>query len=170
MSRQCVVAVYDTFEAAQAAIHSLDESHFPSNQVSLVSNSVKQEVASTTAMQYGDEANHDAVVGAGMGGLLGLLLGTPLLTIPGFGVMLIAGPLAAGLTGAIVGGFLGSLVGWGVHEDHVAEYEEAVKKGAFLVVADGNPLEVDEAKQVLSHTDARSVTLHAQTSADLVDP
>lgn len=170
MSRQCAVAVFDTFESAQEAIHLLDQHEYPADQVSLVANSVKQEVPSTIAMQYGDESRRDAAIGAGMGGLLGLLLGTPLLAIPGIGLMLIAGPLAAGLTGAIVGGFLGSLAGWGVHQDHVAEYEEAVRKGKFLVVAHGDPLQVDSAKYWLEKTDSRSVTLHAQTSGDQVSP
>lgn len=170
MSRQCVVAIFDTFESAQAAIHSLDENQYPADQVSLVANSVKQEVASTIPMQYGDEANRDAAIGAGMGGLLGLLLGTPLLAIPGIGLMLIAGPLAAGLTGAIVGGFLGSLAGWGVHEDHVADYEEAVRTGKFLIVAHGDPLQVDHAKHLLQKTESKSVTLHAHSSADQVSP
>ncbi|MFN3148492.1 hypothetical protein [Bremerella sp.] len=170
MSRHCTVAIYDDFTAAQEAVHQLDESNFPSQQVSLVANSVHQDLQSTNILQYGDESDRDAVFGAGVGGLLGFFMAAPLLTIPGFGLMLIAGPITAGITGAIVGGFLGSMIGWGVHEDHVAEYEDEVRQGAFLVVANGDPFEVDYAKQVLDQTNARSVTNHVRESADSVEP
>lgn len=170
MSRHCTVAIFDDFAAAQEAVHKLDESKFPSDQVSLVANSVHQDLQSTNILQYGDESDRDALFGAGVGGLLGFFLASPLLTIPGFGLMLIAGPITAGLTGAIVGGFLGSMLGWGVHEDHVAEYEDEVRQGAFLVVASGDPFEVDYAKQVLSETNARSIAMHVRESADIVEP
>ncbi len=170
MSRHCTVAIFDDFTAAQEAVRKLDDSKFPSDQVSLVANSVHQDLQSTNALQYGDESDKDAVFGAGVGGLLGFFMAAPLLTIPGFGLMLIAGPITAGLTGAIVGGFLGSMMGWGVHEDHVAEYENEVRQGAFLVVANGDPMEIDYAKQVLDQTGARSVTMHVRESADSVEP
>ncbi|GAA4435903.1 general stress protein [Bremerella cremea] len=170
MSNQCVVAIYDDFTVAQEAIHTLDQSKFPSEQVSLVANSVHQDLPTTENLQYGDESERDAVMGAGVGGLVGFFMAAPLLTIPGFGLMLIGGPLAVGITGAIVGGLLGSMMGWGVHEDHVAEYENAVREGSFLVVANGDPFEVDYAKQILDETPAKSVTMHAQDSADSVQP
>lgn len=170
MSRQCVVAVYDSFEDAQKAIAKLDDSKFPSKQVSLVANSVHRDLESTTPLQYGDEAGTDAAFGAGVGGLLGFLMATPLLTIPGIGLMMIAGPLSVGLAGAVVGGFLGALNGWGVHEDHVAQYEAEVSDGACLVVANGGPYEVDFAKQLLEESGAKRVDLHTHESADEVNP
>ncbi|PQO41121.1 general stress protein [Blastopirellula marina] len=170
MSRQCVVAVFESLEAAQKAVHTLDESKFPSAQVSLVAKNVHQDLKSTTPIQYGDEATHDAVFGASVGGLLAFFMAAPLLTIPGIGLLLIAGPVSAGLAGAIVGGFLGALNGWGVHEDHVADYEDEVRQGACLVVANGDPYEVDFAKQILAKTDAKRVSMYAHESADEVNP
>ncbi|QDU75729.1 hypothetical protein Pan97_27710 [Bremerella volcania] len=170
MSRHCAVAIYDEFSAAQKAVQQLDESKFPSDQVSLVANSVHQDLQSTNILQYGDESEKDAAFGAGVGGLLGFFMAAPLLTIPGFGLMLIAGPITTGITGAIVGGILGSMIGWGVHEDHVAEYEDEVRQGAFLVVANGDPFEVDYAKQVLDQTNARCVSMHVRESADSIEP
>ncbi|PQO40546.1 hypothetical protein DTL21_01045 [Bremerella cremea] len=170
MSRQCVVAVYESLEAAQKAVHALDESKFPSEKVSLVANSIHQDLQSTTPIQYGDEATHDAAFGAGVGGLLAFFMAAPLLTIPGIGLMLIAGPISAGLAGAIVGGFLGALNGWGVHEDHITDYEEEVRKGACLVVANGDPYEIDYAKQILGKTEAKKVSMYAHESADEINP
>lgn len=172
MSEQCVVGVFQSFDRAKDAIVALEKSEFPSEQISLVTHSVEDEVPrqEEAAMQYGDESPPDAARGAGVGGLVGVLLGTPLLMIEGVGALLIAGPIGIGLAGAIVGGFLGAMAGWGVHKDHVAEYEAKVQKGAILIVANGDPKQVAEAQRVLKESDAESVDLHAKTSADEVSP
>lgn len=170
MSHECVVAIYESFEKAKDAILALERANVPHDQVSFVTHSVDQEVPDEKAVEYGDETEHHAAAGAGMGGLLGLLLGTPLLTVGGVGAMLIAGPVATGLLGAIVGGFLGAMTGWGVHTDHVRQYEDKVTAGALLVVVNGNPRQVADAEGVLQKTDSLEVHRHAETSADSVEP
>jgi hypothetical protein len=116
-------------------------------------------------MSRGDISERTAIGGAALGGLMGFLLASPLLMIPGLGPVLIAGPIAAGMTGAIVGGFLGGMAGWGVHADRIQEYEEKVRAGSALVVVSGEPDDVATAKQILEETEAQEVHLHA-TSAD----
>jgi uncharacterized membrane protein len=170
LNQQCVVAVFDSLEAAKEALAELETAKIPADCVSLVTNSVERQTPQTETMQYGDDTASDAAKGAGAGGLLGLLLGAPLLAIPGVGLMLVAGPLAMGITGAIVGGFLGSMAGWGVGEDHVAAYEQQVREGAVLIVINGDPQEVAESQGILQESRAQSVDLHAKTSADDVDP
>lgn len=100
--------------------------------------------------------------------MIGLLLGAPLLTIPGVGPILLAGPIAMGLTGAVVGEFLGSMAGWGVHKDDVAHCEQEVKDGALLIVASGSPDEVATAQPILRETHVRKFDLLVRTSADEV--
>lgn len=166
MANHCVVAVYESFDQAREGVQALEKSTFPSEQVSLVTHSVPEEFLQGKVLQYGDETEKDAAKGAGLGGLLGLLLGTPLLMIPGVGQVLVAGPLATGLTGAIVGGFLGAMGGWGVHTDHAQQYEEQVKQGRLLVIANGDPQQVAEAQRLLRETAAENIQLHVPTSAD----
>src|SRR5687767_14249622 len=105
MYDQCSVAVFRTFEDACKAIQALDKAGFPEQQVSLVTHDVAKEIPREQVLQFGDQSTKDVAKGAGVGGLLGALLATPLLAIPGVGVAIFAGPLAAGATGAIVGGF-----------------------------------------------------------------
>lgn len=171
MSEQCVVAVYDSFGKARAGVQALEAIGYPRDQVSLVTRSINDEVPEREReeLQYGDETEKKAATGAGLGGLVGLLLGTPLLTIPGIGALLIAGPITMGLAGALVGGFLGALGGWGVHTDHVRGYEQQVAEGALLVIAHGDPLQVAKAEELLRATEVSEVQLHAETSADSVD-
>jgi hypothetical protein len=167
MSQSCVVGVYGMFEKAKDAVQVLEQSEFPSDQISLATHSIGDETMSSGVLHYGDEAENEAVKGAGVGGLVGVLLAMPLLAIPGIGPLLVAGPLAAaGLTGALVGGLLGSMRGWGVHHDHVAKYEQLLREGKLLVIANGSPDEVALAQSLLDNTDAEAVHLHARNSSD----
>ena len=73
--------------------------------------------------------------GLGWAGFFGLLFGAAFLWVPGFGPLLVAGPLSAALLGGVEGalagaaggGLLGALFGWGVSRQHILKYEERVK-------------------------------------------
>lgn len=168
MFNQCVVAVFANKDAAHQAINLLDQSPFPSDQVSLIANNVRSELPpeDLAAIQSGDKSEEDAIKGAGWGGLLGLLLSVPTLFIPGIGPVLVAGPLAATITGAMVGGFMGGLVGWGVHEDHIEQYQSLIGEGKALIIAHGTPVEVAVAEEHLRTTDCQQIDLHAIDSSD----
>ena len=93
-----------------------------------------------------------------LGGLLALLVGAGFLFVPGFGVVMIAGPIAAallaGVEGGVAGGMLGSLVGgvigWGVPKDRALHYETHVEAGRFLVVVRSSPSVVARARNILA--------------------
>lgn len=164
-TEESVVGVYGSLADARLAMDALEHSDFPNRNVSLVTASVRSKQELHESLQTGDETEHNAARGAGLGALAGMLLSAPLLAIPGLGFVLAVGPLAGGLTGAIVGGILGALSGWGVHEDHIGEYEQMLKQGKALVVAHGSPEQVMEAERILHGTSAELVRLHA-ASAD----
>ena len=166
MSQDCAVGVYESLKEAGQAVRDLDESGFPADQVSLVTFQVTNALEEPSVVESGDEAEKATTVGAATGGLLGLLLGAPLLAVPGVGAALVAGPLAIGLTGALVGGLLGSMRGWGVHDDHIAEYQKYVDDGKMLVVASGTPLQVADAYRVMQESDSIELNTHQHMSAD----
>lgn len=167
---ECVVGIYDRFDKAKDAVQALEDAEYPAERVSLVTQPVDKAVDENEPLQYGDKTERNAATGAGMGGLIGALLGTPLVAIGGVGTLLLAGPIATGIAGAIVGGFLGAMSGWGVHEDNIQRYEQQVADGSLLVIANGDPLQVAEAQQILRQTEAIEVHRHAETSADAVEP
>jgi hypothetical protein len=121
--QQCVVGVYDSLPSAEAALRELDRAGFRPDNVSLIRSTPREDDQAAKAVQHGDLAPKSAAIGAGAGGLLGLLVGASLLTIPGVGPIFVAGALAMGLTGAVVGSVLGCMAGWGVPEDHIRQYE-----------------------------------------------
>ena len=153
MPEECVVAVYPDIAAAQRAVDQLDQSAFPRESVSLVTNSLANEEHQVRkALESGDESEKDALIGAGIGGLLGILSGSTVLSVASIGVIVVAGPLVA-LTGAVVGAFLGGIAGWSVHKDHIAAYEKKVHEGQVLVIAHSvNPLAVATAEKTLRAT------------------
>lgn len=102
------------------------------------------------ATEASDGAGAGALGGGIVGGLAGVLVGLGVLTIPGLGPVLAAGPLAAaiGTTGAAIGagavgaaagaaagGLLGALVGAGIPHGDANVYAEGVRRGGTLVVA-----------------------------------
>ena len=155
-----VVGVYDKMDAAEAAVHRLDEEEFPIEQVSVVAQDLHSEREVHGYVTAGDVAKTGAVVGAWSGGLSGVLVGAAFLWVPGFGPLLAAGSFAAallgGIEGALAGGagglVLGALTSWGVSERHILKYEEHLRGGKYLLIVQGNGEQVERAHRILART------------------
>ena len=177
MSQQSVVGVYDVVSKAEDAIRTLDRSGFPIEQVSIVAKDLESEREVHGYVTAGDVAKGGAGTGAWLGGFFGLLFGAAFLWVPGFGPLLVAGPLSAALLGGVEGalagaaggGLLGALFGWGVSRQHILKYEERVKGGKYLVIAHGSPDQVERARGVLQTTAPEELNMHQQeTPAETV--
>lgn len=152
-----VVALYDNFEDANAAVRELVDSGFTRDDISLMAGDEQgtygQYLESDTYHSEGmnketDGASSGAGVGAGigatLGGIGGLLVGLGALVIPGIGPVIAAGPLSAALAGlagagagalagGITGGLIGALVDVGVPEETAQYYSEGVRRGGTLL-------------------------------------
>jgi hypothetical protein len=130
MTEQSIIGIYEKMSGAEAAIHQLNHGGFPIKQVSIVAQNLESEKEVHGYISAGDVAKSGAGTGAWVGGLFGLLLGAAFVWVPGFGPLLVAGPLAAALLGGVEGavagaaggGVLGALVGWGVSKKHILKY------------------------------------------------
>lgn len=169
MSEQSVIGVYHTMPEAEEAVRTLDRGGFPIRQVSIVAQDLESEKEVHGYITTGDVVKSGAGTGAWVGGLFGLLIGAAFIWVPGFGSLVIAGPLAAALMGGIEGalagaaggGVLGALVGWGVSKEHILKYEETLKGGKYLVIAHGSAEDVAKARNILQGTAASEVNVHA---------
>jgi len=103
-----------------------------------------------------------AAAGAGAGAVVGagaaLLAGAAGLFIPGLGLLLGIGPLAATILGgagigAVAGGLTGALVHHGVPESQAADYAEGVRRGGTLVLV---RVEDDDEDRAISAADVLS--------------
>jgi hypothetical protein len=166
MAEECVVAVYQNTMQAKAALDKLLASGFPQSNVSLVTATLKNEPAAVKrALELGDDAEKDAAIGAGIGGVIGLIGGGTVVSLAGTGVV-IAGPLGA-LTGVVLGGLIGAIRGWSVHSDHIPKYEEKIKQGKVLVIAHGSdPRKIAAAEKTLHTTNPSEIHLYASSDDD----
>jgi uncharacterized membrane protein len=168
MATQSVVGVYDTMDAAEAAVRALAQSNFPIQQVSLVSQNLQSERTVHGFITTRDVAKSGAGIGAWTGGLFGLLVGAAFLWVPGFGPLVVAGSLASillggiegALAGAAGGGLLGALAGWGISKEHILKYEDQIKGGKVLVIAHGSAEDVANARRILEGSAQQDLMQH----------
>jgi hypothetical protein len=176
MNNQSVIGVYDNMPKAEDAVRALGTGGFPIEQISVVAQDLQSEKQVHGYVTTGDVAVDGAATGAWMGGLFGILVGAAFMWVPGFGPLLVAGPLAAmlvggiegALAGAAGGGLMGALVGWGVSRKHILKYEEHVKGGKYLVIAHGTSDQVMTARDILRQTNVEELNLHTAAVAETV--
>jgi hypothetical protein len=161
-----VVALYDEMIDAQAAVNELVRSGFNRSDISLIASNrwedepVANDLSATdsdtitSADQLGADVTAGMVTGGALGGLGGVLLGLGALAIPGFGPIIAAGPLVAGLAGAgigaAVGGLVGALVNWGVPPEEAEIYAESVRRGGILVGLKTDEANADKAIGIMN--------------------
>lgn len=166
------IAVFETLEEAERAVQRLDEHGFPIANVSIIARDLTSERDIRGFVSTADIAWQGAGVGGWIGGAFGLLLGAAFVWVPGFGPLLVAGPIAAmiigGIEGAAVGaaggGLLGGLIGLGVSRRHILKYEDHLRGGRYLVVASGAPAEIVRAETILRAQPNLGLDRHGTTA------
>ena len=109
MSKQYATVIYDSMSKVDEAVHTLDRGGFPITQVSIVApRDLERENEAHDHVTVGEAARRGAITGAKVGGLFGLLIDVASIWVPGFGPLLVAGPLAAVLLGSIEGAVAGA--------------------------------------------------------------
>lgn len=97
-------------------------------------------------------------------------MGIGMLTIPGIGPFIAAGPIMVALagigTGGLVGGIAGALIGMGIPEYEANLYEGRIKDGGILlsVHADDTEWKV-KAKAILEHSGAEDIGFKGEAKA-----
>ena len=163
------VAIYATHDEADAAIKSLQKSGFDMKKLSIVGKDFQTEEHAIGYYNTGDRVKFWGKKGAFWGGLVGILFSSAFLVIPVVGHLIVLGPLVSSIIGglegaAVVGGtsaLFGALAGLGIPKDTVVQYENDVKAGKFLVLAQGTPEEVARAKDILGAAASANVLIHS---------
>ena len=161
-----IIAVYDSLNAAEVAVHVLHRADYPRSQISLLTAAGEQTSVPIDKLNVDDDSLREAAVGAGLGGLVGALAGISVMAMTGLGLVFLIGPIGGGFVGAITGGLVGALRGWGFHEIQLSYYEHCLKKRQVLLIAEGNPLQVAHANRILLETDKRELHLHAKADSE----
>lgn len=140
------IGVFTTHATAEKGLQELRNSGINEGDLSYI---YTDESGSVKDGQNGGKIATAATVGVATGAVIGGIAGMIIANgiIPGFGGLVVAGPLAEalGITGAtalagagaaaVAGGLIGALTHFGVSLDDVHLYEEHVRKGGVLVIA-----------------------------------
>jgi len=166
--KNSMVAVYNTHIEAEAGIKELQRAGFAMNQLSIVGKDYHSDESVVGYYNTGDRMRHWGKLGAFWGGIWGLLFGSAFFAIPGFGPILVAGPLVAWLVGAlegavVVGGISAigaALYSIGIPKDSILKYETALKAGKYVLLAHGTADEVANAKEIIENTEVIESDVH----------
>lgn len=165
-----VVGMFDKLQDAHDAVEDLVRNGFKRDQISLVAGDKEGKLKDYAADKGGKDISQGAAGGAGIGavigGLGGLLVGLGLLTIPGVGPVLAAGPLVSALAGAGIGaatgGLVGALVDAGIPDERAKMYDEGVRRGATLVTVNSEDHMADQAADILNRHNPMDVDRRVQ--------
>jgi len=163
-----VIAVYDTHSEAEKGVKELQRSGFDMKKLSVVGKDYHTDEQVVGYYNAGDRMKYWGKTGAFWGGIWGLLFGSAFFWVPGIGTLLVAGPVAAWIIGALegavaVGGLsaIGAgLYSVGIPKNSVLKYETAIKADKFLLVAHGTAAETAKAKDILSATGPSELNQH----------
>ncbi|HHY33506.1 MAG TPA: Spo0E family sporulation regulatory protein-aspartic acid phosphatase [Firmicutes bacterium] len=160
-----VIGTFDSRDKAERAVQELKQKGFGDDKVSIVAKEDRMKggdrgEGGLTMRGGGDDLTGGTLTGGAIGGAAGILAGLGALAIPGIGPIVAAGPIAAGLTGAVTGGIVGGLVDLGIPEERGRYYESKVKEGKILAVVKADDNTVDDAKNVLAKFGASDIEIH----------
>jgi|SRR5688572_683731 len=162
--------------SATSLVDQLRSAGFSSNDISVLmpDKSGTRDFAVANSTKAPEGAATGAGAGGLMGGALGWLAGIGLLSIPGLGPFIAAGPIMAALSGAAVGaavgGIAGSLIGLGIPEYEAKQYEGKIKGGNVLVsVHSENSDETKRAKEIFQRAGAEDIRSSGEASVSRAD-
>lgn len=144
-NRRIVAGAFPDRESAERGFSHLSARGYDKDDVSvLMSDDTRKKYFTsdgTLETELGSKAAEGVGAGAAVGGVLGAIVGAVAavgtsIAVPGLGLV-IAGPIAGALAGAgaggVAGGGVGALIGWGVPEERVKQYEGHVKDGSIVM-------------------------------------
>ena len=156
-----LVGVYESNDKALEALQELKKSGYPAGKLSLISkaNLVDKHIHVKTGSAI--EAS-EVSLGVVAGSVLGVLTGIGVFAIPGLGFMFGAGALVGALAGVdfglIGGGLVAIFTAIGIDEMNAVKYEKHLNEGKFLIFADGDDTQLEQAKKIL-HTQGLALEL-----------
>ncbi|MDR3708062.1 MAG: hypothetical protein P4L33_07160 [Capsulimonadaceae bacterium] len=169
---QAVVASYRSHAEAETAIRRLAADGLPVETISIIGRNFETYEDVQGFYLPGDAARDGAGQGAWLGGIFGFMAGAMgFFVFPGFGALMVLGPLAGLIAGAVggagVGALINGLIAAGIPKEHAIKYQERLQAGEFLLVVHGNADEVKRAHEILEGTGQTHLVLHSPETNQL---
>ena len=144
-----VFGMFDTKFEAESVIRRLQNEGIDRDRLSLVMKH-SGEPADAMADNGGYERTTEGaalglMTGAAVGLFTSLLIAGTTMFVPGLGLILIAGPITAALTGAAVGG----VIGMGIPKEEAEHFSSALERGQIIVAAHVDDADVPKIRGIL---------------------
>jgi len=148
------IGIYDDHDAALNAVASLKENGYPVGQLSIIGLTETEVVDEEMHVTPRNPINAAGLgTGVALGTAVGVLTGVGVFAIPGLGFLFGAGALVGAIAGfdfGLIGGGIASVLSSvGVSNDEAKKYDNLLREGKYLVVAEGSTTDVERAKQLL---------------------
>ncbi len=178
MHAACLVAEFESQEAAEVGIEVLRKFDFHTDAISVVWKGHTKELEK---VDRGDDENSLSVEkSTGIGAAIAAGVGTPLSITTVMGPIMIAGPIIAAASGAAIGaattkaaqhqqahqsssdrvdsrGLFAMANHYGINSHSASEYEKRISEGAILIIVTSTPPRLDEAQRGLKTTNPASL-------------
>jgi hypothetical protein len=167
--KDTIVASFTSHAEAEAAVKALATAGVEMGSLSVIGKGYHTDEHVVGFYNIGDRMMFWGKNGAFWGAIWGWLMTGLMITVPGFGPVMVLGYLAAvvlsAVEGAVVVGGLSALgaalYSIGVPKDSILNYESTLEADGFLVMAHGSAEEVARAKAVLQPLQAGEMPHHA---------
>lgn len=163
--RHSMVCIVSSLAVADSIVAGLKVLGFNNNDISVLfsDNMGSRDIIYVKHSKASTGTSVGAGSGAVLGGTLGWLAGVGILTFPGIGPFVAAGPLLAALSGVAVGGTVGGiaggLLGLGIPEYVAKQYEGKIRGGNILIsIHCDDAKEADLVERILENHGARDVS------------
>ncbi len=171
-SKEAVFCIFDTRLGVEDAVSALQTAGFRESDISVLLPKMgdTERFAHEKNTKAPEGTTVGATTGAVIGGGLGWLASLGMLTIPGVGPLMAAGPIVATLAGIGVGGaaggLTGALIGFGIPEFEAKRYESIIKDGGILLsVHVDNSDWKEKAETILESMSARDISCVKEVAA-----
>jgi hypothetical protein len=171
-----VFGIYRDRTQAEEAADALRWAGFRSSDISalLPDNAGTKDLAHRKNTKAPEGAAAGGASGGVVGGALGWLAGIGLLSIPGLGSFIAAGPIMGVLAGAgvggTIGGLVGALVGMGIPEYEAKRFDGRVREGGILLSVHCDDTDwVKRATEILQDSGAEDVASTGEAHADFAE-
>jgi hypothetical protein len=147
-----IVAIYDSHWNALDAVKILKNIGYPVSQLSMIG---QVTVSKNNMLRKANRPRRNAGIFCGLvlDSALRVLQGAGIFDVPGCGFVFGAGALKKEIAGIVVGfdgdGMESILRKVGIKKETTKEYSKHLADGMFLVIAQGNEIEVEKAKNIL---------------------
>jgi hypothetical protein len=161
-----LISIYSSHEGADSAFKKLQSNGFDIKKLSIIGRGFHGENDLAGFYNMGDEIKYWGKFGIFWGGLWGLLFGSALVLIPGFGPVAVAGFFTSSFIGAVEGaaslGVISALsaafLDVGIPKDKIMNYETAIKDGKYLMIVHGTYIDIEKALSLVGATGAHTLT------------